>query len=150
MGLAVLDPHTCLPLAGRESCRLCVDECVAAGYDAIEFLRVGTEIDAFGLPVEDSGFLAPVVVAHKCVGCGLCQTRCDAINHKQKGLLQESAIVVQAGPGREDRLQQGSYLALRAAEAAQREESQRAVQEAAGSTGGYLPSFLESPENELP
>lgn len=150
MGLAVLDPHTCLPLAGRESCRLCVDECIAAGYDAIEFLRVGTEIDAFGLPVEDSGFLAPVVVAHKCVGCGLCQTRCYAINHKQKGLLQESAIVVQAGPGREDRLQQGSYLALRAAEAVQREERQRAAQEAAGSTGGYLPSFLESPENERP
>jgi len=150
MGLAVVNQQTCLPLAGREACRLCVDECAAAGYDAIEFLRVGTEVDALGMPVEDSGYLAPVVVPHKCVGCGLCQTRCYAINHKQKGLLQESAIVVRAGPGREDRLQQGSYLALRAAEAAQREERRRTVQEAAGTTGGYLPSFLESSENESP
>ena len=39
MGLAKVEPH-CLPLDGREACQLCVDECNAAGYHAIEFIRV--------------------------------------------------------------------------------------------------------------
>ena len=33
-----------------------------------------------GSPIEGTGFLAPVVLADKCVGCGLCQTRCYGIN----------------------------------------------------------------------
>jgi NAD-dependent dihydropyrimidine dehydrogenase PreA subunit len=115
MGLAVVDESTCLPCAGREACQLCVDECAAAGYHAIEFTRVGTQMDAQGRPVADSGILAPVVLADRCVGCGLCQTRCYGINVKQKGLLRESAIVVHAGQGMEDRLLDGSYLELRKA-----------------------------------
>ncbi len=103
MGLATVDRETCLPYARREACQLCVDECVVAGYNAIEFLRVGTEVDDAGEPIEGSGFLAPVVLADKCVGCGLCQTRCLAINGVQKKLLRESAIRVEAGVGTDGR-----------------------------------------------
>lgn len=104
IGLAIVNEKTCLPIAGREACQLCVDECLAAGYDAIGFMRVGTQVDAEGNPIDGSGFLAPVVREDKCVGCGLCQTRCFAINVTEKGLLRESAIIIEAGQGREDRL----------------------------------------------
>ena len=111
MGLAIVNEVTCLPFAGREACQLCVDECVAAGYDAIEFTRVGTKADGDGNPIEGTGYLAPVVLADKCVGCGLCQTRCVSINVEEKQLLKESAIVVVAGEGKEDRFTHSSYRA---------------------------------------
>lgn len=142
MGLAVVDEPTCLPHAGREACQLCVDECIAAGYDAIEFLRVGTQTDEDGTPIEGSGFLAPVVDASKCVGCGLCQTRCYGINVAEKGLLRASAIVIEAGEGKEDRLMSGSYVALRQEEQRRRDEARREAGKEPGG-GGYLPSFLE-------
>lgn len=137
MGLAIVDQQTCLPYAGREACQLCVDECVSAGYNAIEFVRVGTQTDELGQPLEESGFLAPVVLADKCVGCGLCQTRCYGINVASKNLLTESAIVIQAGAGKEDRLFSGSYRALREAEAQTREERSPSGEES------YLPDFLK-------
>jgi NAD-dependent dihydropyrimidine dehydrogenase PreA subunit len=140
IGLAEVNLQTCLPYAGREACQLCVDECIHAGYHAIEFTRVRTEVDGDGNPVEDSGFVAPVVLAEKCVGCGLCQTRCYGINVLDKGLIKESAIVIRAGAGKEDRLVSGSYVALREAEAAQRESEQKARQ---GTGGNYLPDFLQ-------
>ena len=121
MGLAIVNESTCLPFADREACQLCVDECNAAGYEAIEFTNVHTQVDDDGAPVADSGYLAPVVLADKCVGCGLCQTRCYAINVKEKHLLTESAIIIEAGPGKEDRLMTGSYIALREQEAEARE-----------------------------
>ncbi|CAN5598987.1 hypothetical protein BH10PLA1_BH10PLA1_05830 [soil metagenome] len=113
MGLAEINTNTCLPHAGKEACQLCVDECTAAGYNAIEFERVGTELDSDGMPIEGSGFMAPVMVADKCVGCGLCQTRCHGVNFKTRHVLQESAIVVHAGAGKEDRMAHGSYVQLR-------------------------------------
>ncbi len=112
MGLAVINESTCLPLAGKEDCDLCVVECQAAGYNAIEYQQVGTEIDSAGQPIEGTGFLAPVMIDEKCVGCGLCQTRCYGINVKQRHVLDESAIVVETGPENEDRLFQGSYKEL--------------------------------------
>ena len=45
----------------------------------------------------------PVVLADRCVGCGLCQTRCYGINVVEKNLLTKSAIIIEAGPGKEDR-----------------------------------------------
>jgi len=117
MGLALVDESTCLPFAGRAACQLCVDECNAAGYCAIEFTQVGTELDENGTPIPGSGRRAPVVLADKCVGCGLCQTRCHVINVKQKRLLGKSSIMVEAGKGREDRLMRGSYIELRRREA---------------------------------
>jgi ferredoxin len=140
MGLAIVNQVTCLPIAGREACQLCVDECQAAGYDAIEFLRVGTQVDELGQPIEGSGFLAPQVVADKCVGCGLCQTRCYAINVAEKELLEESAIIIEVGEGREDRMLRGSYLDLRAAEAEERAKQQ--IKDNGGGEG-YLPDFLK-------
>ncbi len=142
MGLAVVNGETCLPHAGREDCRLCFDECMSAGYEAIEFVRVGTTMDAAGQPLADSGYLAPVVLAERCVGCGLCQARCRAINVKAKKLLDESAIVVEAGEGKEDRLADGSYVALRERERRQRERRKRELLDP-GAQGGYLPGFLD-------
>jgi ferredoxin len=113
MGLALVNEQTCLPHAGKEACQLCVDECTAAGYNAIEFERVHTEVDNDGTPIPDSGFLAPVVLADKCVGCGLCETRCHHVNFETKHLLSESAIKVHAGEGKEDRIRTGSYVQLR-------------------------------------
>jgi len=141
IGLAIVSEATCLPLAGREDCRICYDECEAAGYHAVEFMRVGVRVDGQGAPIEESGFLAPVVLAEKCVGCGLCETRCHAINVVQKRLLKETAIRVEAGPGKEDRLRTGSYRALRERE----REARRQAQEASKPSGAdsYLPDFLQ-------
>jgi ferredoxin len=135
MGLAKVE-STCLPLAGEEACQLCVDECKAAGYDAIEFMRVHPKLDESGQPIEGSGFSAPVVLADKCVGCGLCQTRCHSINVKTKHLLTSSAIVVEAGPGKEDRMATGSYLVLR-------EQERKSNVQAPEAADSYLPSFLK-------
>lgn len=120
MGLAIVNTETCLPFAGREECDLCVQECNSAGYHAIEFTRVGTEVDEQGTPIDGTGYSAPVVLADQCVGCGLCQTRCNGINVKEKGLIAESAIIIEAGIGKEDRLMSGSYIELREQERTQR------------------------------
>ena len=139
MGLAILNQETCLPLAGEEACQLCVDECTAAGYDAIEFIRVHTQIDPNGQPLAGSGFLAPQVRAEACVGCGLCQTRCFAVNAKDKGLLTGAAIVIETGPEREDRISSGSYIAL----ASQRSEATQGHSVPSNELNeAYLPNFL--------
>lgn len=138
MGLAILNEETCLPMAGREACQMCVDECTKAGYKAIEFARVHVKVDDRGEPVPESGFLAPVVLADKCVGCGLCQTRCNLINVKAKGLLKETAIRVEAGPGREDRMSSGSYVELRF-----QERQKREAEAPKASDDSYLPDFLK-------
>ena len=143
MALASVNEQTCLPYAGREECRLCVDVCADSGYHAIEFMTVGTETNEEGVPLEGTGMLAPVVLPEKCVGCGLCQTRCHAINARTKHLLATSAIVIEAGPGKEDRILSGSYVALREAEKKER-EAERAEEFKSGSDGGdYLPDFLK-------
>jgi ferredoxin len=113
MGLALVDRSTCLPHAGAGECRLCFDQCAAAGYDAIELARVHVEFDPGGRPAEGTGHLAPVVLGERCVGCGLCQSRCHGVNVGAKALLGASAIEVLAGPGREDRIVSGSYVELR-------------------------------------
>jgi len=140
IGLAVVDQGTCLPYAGRGECRLCVEECRMAGYNAIEFIRVGGQVDDQGRPIERSGYLAPVVREDRCVGCGLCQMRCRGINVKSQKLLTHSAIRILAGPGREDRIVTGSYLALREQRIRQQRQ-QGSIEEAPGGTE-YLPDFL--------
>lgn len=143
MGLAGVNEATCLPYTGRGECQLCVDACAASGHEAIEFMTVGTQMDEMGIPIEGTGTLAPVVVAEKCVGCGLCQSRCYAFNVKTNHLLDESAIVVEAGPGKEDRIMSGSYVALREAETRQREAERAKETEAEPDGGSYLPDFLK-------
>jgi hypothetical protein len=99
-------------------------------------MRVHPKLDESGQPIEGSGFSAPVVLADKCVGCGLCQTRCHSINVKTKHLLTSSAIVVEAGAGKEDRMSSGSYLALR-------EQERKSSVPAPAAADSYLPSFLK-------
>ncbi|MBM4039622.1 MAG: 4Fe-4S dicluster domain-containing protein [Planctomycetes bacterium] len=141
IGLAIVNEATCLPHLGTAACERCHKECAAAGYDAIEFVRVRVELDENNQPVEGSGFSAPVVLADKCNGCGLCQTGCYH-EHVKAGRMAESAIVVIAGPGNEDRLTRGSYIALREAERRQREEERKKLQPK-GTGDGYLPDFLK-------
>jgi NAD-dependent dihydropyrimidine dehydrogenase PreA subunit len=145
MALAVIDLGTCLPYVATErglgeegNCQLCVDECAAAGYEAIEFARVGTQVDASGKPIEESGYLAPVVLPERCVGCGICQTRCRAVHVVQHGRLTQAAIRIEAGAGKEDRLLSGSYRQLRREEQARRQRLSEPVR-----GDGYLPEFLE-------
>ena len=138
MGLAIVDRQTCLPFAAAQGCQLCSAECKAAGYDAIEFVRVGAEVDETGNPVAGSGFLGPVVLTDKCVGCGLCQMRCRAINVKDKHLLERSAIAVVAGNGHEDRILTGSYVTLQQ----QRRDAGKAPKPPDGADADYLPDFL--------
>lgn len=137
MGLAVVNESTCLPHAGREACDLCVQECNAAGYHAIEYTQVGTETDEAGDPIAGSGYLAPIVRDDKCVGCGLCQTRCYAINVKSNYLLTVSAIIVEAGEGKEDRMMKGSYIDLRQHESHQRANRE---QKASAESQYFIPS----------
>ena len=75
------------------------------------------EVDDNGEPVDGTGYLAPVVLEDKCVGCGLCQTRCNVINVREKSLLSDSAIIIEAGEGKEDRLMTGSYIELKQGDA---------------------------------
>ncbi len=147
MGLAIVNEKTCLPYAGKEACDLCVQECNAAGYNAIEFMHVGTEVDNEGQPMEGTGYVAPVVLEDKCVGCGLCQTRCYAINVKDKSLLHKSAIIIETGEGKEDRMMTGSYAELR-----QQEAKSRTADKPAGDffvpEEGEPTSPLEDPDGE--
>jgi ferredoxin len=120
MGLAIITEKTCLPYAGKGSCTseanpvdpYCVAVCTSAGYNALELKREGTQVDEAGLPIEDSGFMAPVVIADKCVGCGLCQMQCREKN-VDTGALAIPAIIVHAGKDYEDRINTGSYIQLK-------------------------------------
>jgi ferredoxin len=148
LGLAILNLQTCLPIAGKQACQLCVDECTAAGYNAIEFNRVHAEVDEQGMPIEGTGFLAPVVVHDKCVGCGLCQTRCNHINVEQEKILSAPAIVVVAGKGKrdndapyEDRKMNGSYRQLRKEEALKRKK--QLEEQGGGKNDSYMPDFIK-------
>lgn len=69
----------------------------------LEFIRADTELDEDGVPLEASGFLAPVVLAEKCNGCGLCETRCNQVNAKGKGVARKAR-----GPGAGRPRQRGS------------------------------------------
>lgn len=115
IGLAEVNLQTCLPWAGKEDCDICVDTCHKAGYDAIEYRRINVAVDEEGFPIEDSGNKAVVVLPDKCVGCGLCQLRCNSINHVDRGVLTMSAIVITIN--NQDRISTGSYLELRSKEA---------------------------------
>ena len=149
MGLAIVNRVTCLPIAGTEACDLCVQECHAAGYHAIEYQQVGTEVDDEGRPIEGTGLLAPVVLADACVGCGLCQTRCYAINVKERHVLTESAIVIEAGEGYEDRIMDGSYVELRRERELKARQTQPATATESTQESYFVPGADDGP-NENP
>ncbi len=101
LGLAAVDENTCLPYTGKEQCGKCVPVCQNAGHNALEYMLVGVEVDDEGMPVEDTGYLAPVVLEDKCVGCGLCQATCHSLNVRKQQLLTAAAITIHpvATPG---------------------------------------------------
>jgi len=136
LGLAVIDTRTCLPHCQREACAWCVDECSKAGYHAIEYVRIGIEYDDRGRPIVDSGFLTPVIIADKCVGCGLCQARCRAVNVMERKQLSKSAVIIMAGPDKEDRIVAGSYRDL------QEKRKSSKPQQIKATENEYLPDFL--------
>ncbi|KKL58490.1 hypothetical protein LCGC14_2224860, partial [marine sediment metagenome] len=103
MGLAVVNEKTCLPWLGTKECELCVLTCTDMGFNAIEYRLMHVELDEMEMPIEYTGMLAPFVLEDKCVGCGNCQARCRAINVDEEHFLTESAIIIEAGPGKEDR-----------------------------------------------
>ncbi|MBP7937463.1 MAG: 4Fe-4S binding protein [Phycisphaerae bacterium] len=107
MGLARIDPDTCLPYRGdklRQDCDLCYVECRRAGYDAIEMKE--TRIELNPPPPEGvfseveleamSRIRVPVVKVEACVGCGICEYRCHTRHVVQKPTLRRSAIMVWA------------------------------------------------------
>ena len=143
MGLAVVDEASCLAHTGEQACRLCVDQCADTGYAAVELIRIGVLRDGGGIPVEESGRLAPTVRADKCVGCGLCQTRCHAINVVERQLLASSAVSVVAGPGKEDRKATGSYLRSRSPGGADGGRPSGADEAGTEVEDDYLPAFLD-------
>ena len=103
MGLALVDTTTCLPHRGERECQLCFDECKAAGYNAIEMrpikLATGAIPEGAFSPeeIEQMGQIqAPFVKADTCVGCGLCEYRCNSVCVHQQKLLAKSAVLVQA------------------------------------------------------
>ncbi len=101
MGLAVVRAETCVSHTGDDFCRLCADECDAAGYCAIEMRRIKLPVGDIpeGLFSEEeidamSHTEAPFVDPEKCVGCGLCEYRCHSVLVKQQKQLDEAAVYV--------------------------------------------------------
>ena len=112
MGVAVVGRALCVAYTGEQDCRLCYDECRAAGYHAIELRKLSLSIPSHELPPEGlysaedlyaaSAILAPVVDPLRCVGCGLCEFRCHKVYVEGQRTLPKSAIAVR-GRARRDR-----------------------------------------------
>jgi len=99
IGLAVINIKTCLAHTGKQECRLCFDECQAAGYRAIEMRPIELELDAIpegmfsDVELEAMRSIeAPFVDTDACMGCGLCEYRCHTTYIKQQAVLVQSAI----------------------------------------------------------
>jgi len=101
IGTAVVDRATCLPHTGQRDCRLCYEECLAAGYHAIEMrpirLALGDIPEGTFSEMElqeMSRIEAPFVRRGACVGCGLCEFRCHSQLVRNEKLLARSAVIV--------------------------------------------------------
>ena len=101
IGLAVINTKTCLPHAGQRDCRLCFEECEAAGYHAIQMRQIKLALGDIPPGVVSEAELeamgsieAPFVDPDACTGCGLCEYRCHTTYTKQAHVLPESAIRV--------------------------------------------------------
>ena len=101
IGLAVINTKTCLPHAGQRDCRLCFEECEAAGYHAIQMRQIKLALGDIPPGVvsdeerEAMGTIeAPFVDSGACTGCGLCEYRCHTTYTQQAKVLAASAIQV--------------------------------------------------------
>jgi MauM/NapG family ferredoxin protein len=81
IGLAVFDKDRCLPWAKAEECLVCEEHC-PTGEKAIVF----EEREVTGKDGKTRRIKLPKVIKKRCVGCGICETRCP--------LEGRSAIVV--------------------------------------------------------
>jgi len=108
IGLAVVNPRTCLPHAGERDCRLCFEVCRSAGYHAIEMREIALEVGDVPAgavspdELEAMGSIeAPFVRPEACTGCGQCENRCHRVWVRREKVLDQSAIAVTAeGRGR--------------------------------------------------
>ena len=71
IGTAVIDKNTCIPFTQPTSCMVCEEMCPVP-TKAIEFVPVMVYFK--GLPQKQ--VLQPYVVKEKCIGCGICETKC--------------------------------------------------------------------------
>ncbi len=99
MGLAVINRETCLAHTGKQECRLCVEECQAAGYHAIEMRPIELELGDIPEGIFSDmeleamrSIAAPFVDTDACTGCGLCEYRCHTAYTQQEPMLAETAI----------------------------------------------------------
>ena len=71
IGKAYVDPKICIPWSGRGDCIVCEEMCPLP--EKAIFLREAPFTDNHG---ETHTFLAPVVLHERCIGCGLCESKC--------------------------------------------------------------------------
>lgn len=70
IGIAVFDKNRCLPFARGEECLVCEEHC-PTGEKAIVFDEQTVQIGGEARRVK-----MPRVIKQRCVGCGICETRC--------------------------------------------------------------------------
>lgn len=70
IGLAVFDKDRCLPFARQEECLVCEEHCPTA-EKAIVFDEQQVTVAGQTRPLK-----IPRVVTDRCIGCGICETRC--------------------------------------------------------------------------
>lgn len=70
IGLAVFDKNRCLPFARQEECLVCEEHCPTA-EKAIVFEERQVLVDG-----QERWLKFPKVLVDKCIGCGICETRC--------------------------------------------------------------------------
>ncbi|MCF6179957.1 MAG: 4Fe-4S binding protein, partial [Geopsychrobacter sp.] len=87
IGLAVIDKNRCLPFARGEECLVCEEHC-PTGEKAIVFERrellVGGKVKLLQ---------QPRVLIERCIGCGICETRCPVVG-------RSAIIIVSEGESR--------------------------------------------------
>lgn len=89
MGLAVFNKKLCLPYAKGESCITCEEHCPLP-QKAIEFKEVETK-DTSGNKVKVK---QPFTVFSRCIGCGICVTKCPIEGDAGVEVLRKDAVPI--------------------------------------------------------
>ena len=76
LGVAVIDRNRCLPWAEETACIVCEEMCPVPDK-AIELQAAsGDAASDPGNIIEGSDVQKPIVVADRCIGCGICEAQC--------------------------------------------------------------------------